>query len=156
MLTDLSKPSGVNAPSTEDAASDHSRRTNQGLYTINDLSRECGVTLRALRFYESKSLLNPQRIGSSRLYNEEDRRRLKLILKGKQLGFTLREIVDLVAAGSEVEAPNTLRLTREQCIEQLKLLERQKREIEYAINELRRTYSGLYEQGLCDSLNQWR
>lgn len=121
---------------------------NLYLYTISDLAAEYSVTLRALRFYETKGLLKPQRVGSSRLYSEDDRRRLKLIIKGKQLGFTLREIIELIARSSNISTPNELGLTRQQCLEQIKLLERQKREIEDAILELRRTYSSLYERGL--------
>jgi DNA-binding transcriptional MerR regulator len=114
--------------------------------TISDLAVECGVTLRTLRFYEAKGLLKPRRDGATRLYSEEDRARLKLILKGKQLGFTLREIIALVAKGSDIGALNELGLTREQCIEQLRLLERQKCEIEEAIAELRQTYSSLCQR----------
>lgn len=128
---------------------------NLHLYTIGDLATEYSVTLRALRFYEAKGLLKPQRVGVSRLYSEDDRRRLKLIIKGKQLGFTLREIIELIASGSNISTPNELGLTRQQCLEQIKLLERQKREIEDAILELRRTYSSLYDRGLDCSVTRW-
>lgn len=138
----------LNGLSIDEAAHRLPGATSPYLYTISDLAAEHAVTLRALRFYEAKGLLKPQRIGSSRLYSDEDRRRLKLIIKGKQLGFTLREIIDLIESGSEISAPNELGLTREQCMDQIKLLERQKRELESAILELRRTYSALCEQGL--------
>ena len=65
-------------------------------FTIGELARDFGVTLRALRFYENKGLLSPQREGLSRLYSQGDRTRLALILKGKKLGFTLGEIRQLV------------------------------------------------------------
>jgi DNA-binding transcriptional MerR regulator len=155
MQADQSKTTNLDITWIENPRKDRPCSGNDDLYTISDLAREFGVTLRALRFYESRSLLKPRRMGSTRIYSEEDRRRLKLIIKGKQLGFTLREIVDLIASGGEVEAPSALKLTREQCIEQIKLLERQKRDIELAIGELRRTYSGLYEQSLPDSPSQW-
>jgi DNA-binding transcriptional MerR regulator len=124
-------------------------------YAISDLAVEYGVTLRALRFYESKGLLKPRRDGAARLYSEDDRRRLKLIIKGKQLGFTLREIIDLVARSTDVSTPNELGLTRQQCIEQIKLLERQKREIEGAILELRRTYSSLCKRETAGNPAHW-
>jgi hypothetical protein len=44
--------------------------------TIGELSRDSGVTLRALRFYQSKGLLAPRRNGSARLFSYEDRDRL--------------------------------------------------------------------------------
>jgi len=68
------------------------------IYSIQQLSREFGVTPRALRFYEDKGLLAPGRRGSTRLYSDRDRTRLRLALRGKRLGFSLqecREIIDL-------------------------------------------------------------
>ena len=67
-------------------------------FTIGELSREFGVTLRALRFYENKGLISPHRDGLNRLYSQGDRTRLALILKGKKLGFTLGEIRQMIAA----------------------------------------------------------
>lgn len=116
-------------------------------FSISDLAREFNVTLRALRFYESKGLLKPKREGNLRLYSAEDRTRLGRILKGKQLGFTLTEIRALIADEGRDPVANGLHLSREQCVEQIKLLERQKKEIEDAITELRRTYTDLYTRG---------
>ncbi|WP_018389113.1 MerR family DNA-binding transcriptional regulator [Ancylobacter sp. FA202] len=109
-----------------------------GFFTIGDLAREFGVTLRALRFYEDKGLLAPRREGLTRLYSAAERSRLAIILKGKKLGFTLAEIKAMVALreGSAVPAGG-LALTAEKCVEQLALLEQQKVEIEEAIGELR-------------------
>jgi DNA-binding transcriptional MerR regulator len=67
-------------------------------YTIAELSREFGITPRALRFYEDKGLLQPARRGTTRLYSERDRTRLRLVLRGIRLGFSLeecREIIDM-------------------------------------------------------------
>ncbi len=109
-----------------------------GFFTIGDLAREFGVTLRALRFYEDKGLLAPRREGLTRLYSAAERSRLAIILKGKKLGFTLAEIKAMVALreGSAVPAGG-LALTAEKCVEQLALLEQQKVEIDEAIGELR-------------------
>ncbi len=112
--------------------------------SIGDLAKEFSVTLRALRFYESKGLIKPRRTGSARIYSEEDRNRLVLILQGKRLGFTLVEIRALLASQGGEAAPQPLRLSRQQCVEQIRLLEQQKRDLEEAIGELRRTYSSLY------------
>ncbi|MFG1428758.1 MerR family transcriptional regulator [Roseixanthobacter glucoisosaccharinicivorans] len=108
------------------------------VFTIGDLSREFGVTLRALRFYEDKGLLSPRREGLARLYSATDRDRLSVILKGKRLGFTLAEIRSLVAA-HEGQSVQDLALTRDRCLTQLTQLERQRAEIEAAITELRET-----------------
>lgn len=62
------------------------------LYTVTQLANDLSVTARTVRFYEDKGLLNPQRVGNTRVYTHRDRARLILILRGKRLGFTLREI----------------------------------------------------------------
>jgi DNA-binding transcriptional MerR regulator len=80
----------------------------------------------------------------ARLYDAQDRGRLALILQGKRLGFTLTEIRALVSASQEGADSQTLDLSREKCVEQIKLLERKKREIETALAELRRIYSSFY------------
>ncbi len=61
-------------------------------YTISDLAKHFDLTTRAIRFYESQGLLSPKRDKNRRIYDEKDRIRLKLILRGKRLGFTLSEI----------------------------------------------------------------
>jgi len=66
------------------------------LYSIGDLSREFGVTTRTIRFYEDRGLLSPTRNGQNRIYQARDRVRLKLILRGKRLGFSLKEINSLI------------------------------------------------------------
>lgn len=111
-------------------------------FTIGDLAREFGVTLRALRFYEDKGLLEPRREGLTRLYSGAERGRLAIILKGKKLGFTLAEIKSMVALHEGGPVPTGgLALTREKCVEQVSLLERQKADIEEAISELRQMIS---------------
>jgi DNA-binding transcriptional MerR regulator len=67
-------------------------------YSISELCREFGITPRTLRFYEQKGLLAPDRRGWTRLFSYRDRARLKLILRGKRVGFSLdemKEILDL-------------------------------------------------------------
>lgn len=61
-------------------------------YTIRDLSDEFDITLRALRFYEQRGLLKPDRFGLDRVYSEQDRERIREILHMRKLGFTVREI----------------------------------------------------------------
>jgi len=60
-------------------------------YSISDLAGEFDITTRSIRFYEEKGLLNPRRKGASRVYTPAERTKLKLILRGKRLGFTLDE-----------------------------------------------------------------
>ena len=68
------------------------------VFSIAELSREFEITTRTVRFYEDKRLLFPKRDGNRRVFNTRDRVRLRLILRGKRLGFSLleiREIIDL-------------------------------------------------------------
>jgi DNA-binding transcriptional MerR regulator len=67
------------------------------LYSIADLAREFGISTRAIRFYESKGLIAPERLGATRVFRRRDRARLILILRGKRLGFSLRDISDYLA-----------------------------------------------------------
>jgi DNA-binding transcriptional MerR regulator len=117
--------------------------TGKVAFTIGELSREFGVTLRALRFYENKGLISPHRDGLSRLYSQGDRTRLALILKGKKLGFTLGEIRQMIAAEEGDADRNALTLSREKCLEQIEMLQRQKAEIEEGLSELHRIYAQL-------------
>ena len=82
-------------------------------YSIQQLSREFAVTPRALRFYEDKGLLTPARRGTTRLYSDRDRIRLRLALRGKRLGFSLeecREIIDMYDPRQPGGARQLLRL----------------------------------------------
>lgn len=106
-------------------------------YTISELAREFQVTPRALRFYEDKGLLSPTRDGLNRVYSSRDRTRLKLILQGKSVGFSLsdiREILDLYSLeGHQAQLKLSLKKSREQ----VKNLEKQRGDIEAALDTLR-------------------
>ncbi|MEQ3637024.1 MerR family DNA-binding transcriptional regulator [Alcanivorax sp.] len=66
------------------------------IYSIGELAREFGVTTRTIRFYEDQGLLSPARRGQTRVYSPADRVTLKLILRGKRLGFSLAESRELI------------------------------------------------------------
>ena len=66
-------------------------KAKQVTYSISDLSKEFDITTRSIRFYEDQGLISPTRKGQTRIYNQRDRVRLKLILRGKRLGFSLAE-----------------------------------------------------------------
>ena len=65
-------------------------------YSISELAQEFGVTTRTIRFYEEKGLVHPLRKGQQRFYTPADRVRIKLILRGKRIGMTLQESVELI------------------------------------------------------------
>ncbi len=66
-------------------------------YSISDLAKEFEITTRSIRFYEDQGLIAPARNGQTRIYSHRDVVRLKLILRGKRLGFSLAEISELFA-----------------------------------------------------------
>lgn len=70
---------------------------NNQQYSISELAEEFDITTRTIRFYEEKGLLRPARNGSNRVYSTGDRVKLKLILRGKRLGFSLEESAGIVA-----------------------------------------------------------
>jgi DNA-binding transcriptional MerR regulator len=107
-------------------------------FSINDLAREFSLTHRALRFYESRGLLAPQRDGRRRIFSRADRDRLAVILKGKKLGFTLTEISEMVEAQEGRGTAHGLKLTSEKCVEQIAHFERQIADAKEALAELRR------------------
>ena len=107
-------------------------------FTIRQLTKEFGVTARALRFYEEEELISPARRGQTRLYSTRDRARIVLILRGRRVGFSLaelRELLDLYegpggSSSQMVEA-------RRKFQERIAVLERQKIDIEQSLSELR-------------------
>ncbi|WP_045405145.1 MerR family transcriptional regulator [Vibrio jasicida] len=64
-------------------------------FKISDLAKEFDITTRSIRFYEDVGLIEPERKGNIRVYQRRDKIRLKLILRGKRLGFSLAEIREL-------------------------------------------------------------
>jgi DNA-binding transcriptional MerR regulator len=67
-----------------------------GLFSVSQLASQLHVTARTIRFYEDKHLISPQRAGTTRVYTHRDRARLMLILRGKRLGFSLKEIKEFL------------------------------------------------------------
>ena len=98
-------------------------------YTISELAREFDISPRTIRYYEEIGLLSPKRTkGNQRIFSRKDRARLKLILRGKRLGFSLEEIREMVEM-YEVSEPEQIRVT-------LKYGEKKLKEIEERIQEL--------------------
>ena len=108
------------------------------LYSVNQLALELGVTPRAIRFYEAKGLIAPQRAGHARVFNRRDRARLLLVLRGKRLGFSLdqiREYLDLYDADRSQmsQVRRLLDHTRRRVAD----LEAQRDDLDQALGELR-------------------
>lgn len=106
-------------------------------FTITELAEEFGVTSRTIRFYEDKELINPAREGTTRIYSRKDRARLKIILRGRRLGFSLQDIKKMLDMYSpESGSKAQLTFTLQKCEEQLDKLKAQRADINEAISEL--------------------
>jgi DNA-binding transcriptional MerR regulator len=141
-MSSLSQPSaGVSGALLEEEGHVALDSTQPEL-TISQMSRLFGVSLRTLRFYEDRGLIKPRREGNARYYRATDRMRMEMILKGKKLGFTLTEIQDLIGGKGTSETTDLEdQLNPQQIVTQISHLERQRSEIEGAIERLRATQS---------------
>ncbi len=108
-------------------------------YGIAELAREFDVTTRTIRFYEDKGLLEPLRKGQRRIYAARDRVRLRLIMRGKRLGFSLEEIRELIDL-YDVDPTEVTQLRHflEKIREHKVVLTRQQSDIHETLNEMER------------------
>ncbi len=106
-------------------------------FTISELAKEFDITTRAIRFYEDQGLLNPDRDGRRRVYSGRDRTRLKLILRGKRLGFTLGEVRELFHHYDSVDGEERqLRRYIDILSSKRMKLEQQRRDLDAALDEI--------------------
>ncbi len=116
---------------------DRAANPDEKTWTIAELSAEYDVTARALRFYEEQGLIFPQRSGTQRIYSEGDRARLRWIERAKSVGFSLKEVGEMLDLYDLDDGQTTQRkVTLERCREQLAKLERQKQDIDWAMGVL--------------------
>lgn len=106
-------------------------------FSISELAREFSISTRTIRFYEERGYVTPRRDGQRRIYTAADRARIKLILRGKRIGLSLAESVEIIdmydPAGSD-QAQITSLLSRIE--EQRAALEAQKRDLDDMLNAL--------------------
>ena len=112
--------------------------------TIRQMAGLYSVSLRTLRFYESRGLIKPRREGNIRYYRAADRKLMEMLQQGKKLGFTLTEIAELIGGKSANDNPSIEeRLQPQQIANQIGYLERERDQIDSAIERLRATHSHL-------------
>ncbi|HPE60950.1 MAG: MerR family DNA-binding transcriptional regulator [Thiothrix sp.] len=124
----------------------------QPFWSISDLSDEFGLSQRAIRFYENKGLLTPRRLGANRVYNYQDKARLKLILRGKRLGFSLddiREFIALYDVALDPDQQEQLHYLLKMVQSRLQQLKKQQEDLIATISEL-----GSIEQECLFHINQ--
>ena len=100
-------------------------------YSISELAKEFDVTTRSIRFYEDQELLRPTRRGQTRIFSSKDRVRLKLILRGKRMGFSLAETKELFDLWDE-----TLSGNEKQLLKMLTILENKRAQLEQQKNDI--------------------
>jgi DNA-binding transcriptional MerR regulator len=116
------------------------------LFTIGEIAREFGFTLRALRFYEEKGLISPRRNGNRRLYSLEDRKRLEIIANCKKVGMPLEDIHSILQAKNSSDDTSMVRVALEKAIARLDVLEEEKTRIERHTREALSLIDGLNKQ----------
>ena len=107
------------------------------LARIGEIADEFKVTLRTLRFYEDKGLINPKRVGTSRFYGRREKARLRLILLGRDIGFSLEDIREMLnlyepKTGNQAQ----MKLAIEKADIQLVRLSEQRKSVDEAIVRL--------------------
>lgn len=107
-------------------------------FTVTELARDLSVTPRTIRFYEDKGLISPRRAGTMRVYTKRDRGRMALILRGKRLGFSLREIKEyLDLYDIDPSQSEQMRVLLKRVRDRLDMLEDQRLALEETIVELK-------------------
>lgn len=110
---------------------------DEPLKSIAEAAEALGVTQRTLRFYEDKGLISPQRVGTMRAYSKREMGRMLLILRGKRLGFSIREIGEFLTLYDENGAVGQMRHLQAQIDQRLSELQEQNVAIEQTIRELK-------------------
>ncbi|MBS0252582.1 MAG: MerR family DNA-binding transcriptional regulator [Proteobacteria bacterium] len=106
-------------------------------YSISALAKEFGITTRTIRFYESRGLISPQRIGTTRKYSKRDRARLILILRGRNLGFTVEDVCEYLSLyDSDPGQLAQTRLLLDKVTVAIDELETKRRDIERSLADL--------------------
>ena len=118
----------------------HEPPRREKTYSITELCREFAVTPRTLRFYEQKGLLSPARRGWTRIFSYRDHARLRLILRGKRVGFALEEIKEMLDLYNLRDGQATqLQVASVKMRERLEALRKQRVELDDTIADLERT-----------------
>lgn len=105
---------------------------------IQDIAAQLGISHRTLRFYEDQGLIEPARVGNTRIYARREVARMQLILRGKRLGFSIREIKEFLDLyDADPTHAEQMRLLINRVRQRIGLLEKQREEIEKTLRELR-------------------
>lgn len=116
-------------------------------WSISELSREFDVTPRTLRYYEDQGILDPERVGTQRIYHARDKTRLKLALRGKRMGFSLADIRSLI---DMYAGPGS---TQTQLLQYQNVLDHYRKKLESQLIDLQQTLAEIeVQQQQCTAL----
>lgn len=110
--------------------------------TRSKLAKSSGIGIEAIRFYEQKGLISkPTRTSAGyRQYKEEDAKQIRFIKRAQELGFTLKEIKELI----ELEATS-----KTTCGDVKKRADLKTEEIKQKIKDLKKMIRSLDEISSC-------
>ena len=115
---------------------------NGALRGIQDVAKQWGISHRTLRFYEDRGLIAPMRVGNTRIYGKREVARIQLILRGKSLGFSIREIKEFLDLyDADPSHAEQLRRLLKEVRARIAQLTRQREEIRQTLSELRQIES---------------
>ena len=127
-----------------------------GGITISAAAKRARIGVETVRFYEKEGLLDPpaRNTAGYRQYTAEDVRRLSFVRRAKELGFTLREVKELIALTQSRQATageaKSLALAK---LTELRERIRDLRRIERALSQLTHECSGTGPASDCPILN---
>ena len=111
--------------------------SREAFYSISALAKEFGITTRTIRFYESRGLISPERVGTARRYSKRDRARLMLILRGRNLGFGVEDVSEYLSLyDSDPGQLAQTRLLLDKVIAAIGDLETKRQDIERSLADL--------------------
>ncbi len=127
-----------------------------GNMTIGELARRAGVHLETIRYYERLGVMPPPRRTATgyRVYDELALRRLRFIKRAKQLGFTLKEIRELLEL--RMDPDTTCEDVRQRALQKIMTIEhkiQELRQMHRALKQLEASCSGNGPPGECPFLD---
>ena len=129
----MTDKTGSHAP----AAAAPQETSREASYSISALAKEFGITTRTIRFYESRGLISPERVGTTRRYSKRDRARLMLILRGRNLGFGVEDVSEYLSLyDSDPGQLAQTRLLLDKVVAAIGDLETKRKDIERSLADL--------------------
>lgn len=108
------------------------------MYTVGQLAKKTGVSIRSLHYYENLGLLHPKRSeGGYRLYGESSIIRLQQITILKKMRFTLNEIRDILGQADNDESTSPAKVWEQALEQQVSIVHRQQESLQAVEHLLR-------------------